>query len=79
MITPIKTLTINQICERKDDLLVSNEDIKKLSKYSREQAIDEFRERIKTWCSVTFVGCETVILSTAELDKLAEQTKGGVK
>ena len=76
MITPIRTLTIEQICERKDDLLVSNEDIKKLSKHVKEQAIDEFKERIKVWCSVPFVGCETVILSIAELDKLAENMKG---
>ena len=30
MITPIKTMTINQIVERKDDLLMSDDDIKEI-------------------------------------------------
>ena len=33
MITPIKTMTINQIMERKDDLLVSVDDIKEIADY----------------------------------------------
>ena len=45
----------------------------------RAKVIDEFAEKIKVWYSVPFVGCETVILSIAELDKLAEQMKGGVE
>ena len=47
MITPIRALTIEQICERKDDLLVSNDDIHKLAKHVKEQAIDEFAERLQ--------------------------------
>lgn len=35
MITPIGTLNINQIAERKDDLLVSSEDIKAVAKNER--------------------------------------------
>ena len=41
MITPIRALTIEQICERKEDLLVSNDDIHKLAKHVKEQASDE--------------------------------------
>ena len=44
MITPIGTLNINQIAERKDDLLVSSEDIKALARNVRNTAIDKFVE-----------------------------------
>lgn len=47
MITPIKTMTINQIVERKDDLLMSDDDIKEMAKNIRTKAIDEFAERLK--------------------------------
>lgn len=69
MITPIRTLTIAQICERKEDLLVSSEDIKKLSKHVKERTIDEFAERAKS-----------VLESYHEqrwIDEIAEQMKGG--
>lgn len=45
MITPIGTLNINQIAERKDDLLVSVDDIKELARNERNSAICEFAER----------------------------------
>ena len=48
MITPIRALTIEQICERKDDLLTSSDDIKKVAKYAREKAVDEFAEKLNT-------------------------------
>ena len=44
MITPIKTMTINQIIERKDDLLVSVNDIKEMAKNEKNKAIDDFAE-----------------------------------
>lgn len=47
MITPIKTMTINQIVERKDDLLMSSDDIKKLARNERKKAIEEFAEKLK--------------------------------
>ena len=47
MITPIGTLNINQICERKDDLLVSSEDIKALARNERNKAIDDVFEFLK--------------------------------
>lgn len=47
MITPIKTMTVNQIAERKDDLLMSSKDIEELAKNVREKVIDKFAERMK--------------------------------
>ena len=47
MITPIKKITINQIVERKDDLLMSKDDIKEMAKNIRAKAIDEFAELMK--------------------------------
>ena len=46
MITPIRTLTINQICDRKDDLLVSCNDIKEVTEHVRKKVIDEFRKKL---------------------------------
>ena len=46
MITPIKTMTINQIMERKDDLLVSVDDIKEIAKNERNKGIDDSVEKI---------------------------------
>ena len=46
MITPIRIMTINQIMKRKDDLLVSVDDIKELAKEERNKAIDDFRDKI---------------------------------
>ncbi len=74
MITPIRTLTINQICERKDDLLVSNDDIHKLAKHVKEQAIDEFSQRCKE-----HIFCQTFGLKTRNIDEIAEQMKGGAE
>ena len=48
MITPIRTMTIDQICERKDDLLIGSDDIKELAKNERNKAIDEFVEKLAT-------------------------------
>lgn len=47
MITPIGTMTINQICERTGDLLVSADDVQEIAKKARERAIKEFAERMK--------------------------------
>lgn len=46
MITPIRTLTINQICDRKDDLLVSGNDIKEVTEHVRKKAIDDFTRKV---------------------------------
>jgi hypothetical protein len=57
MITPIRTMTIEQICERKDDLLICSDDVKDLARNERNKAIDEFAEAFiyKAICS----GCST--------------------
>ena len=44
MITPIQTMTIDQICNRQDDLLVSVDDIREVAKRERNKAIDDFAE-----------------------------------
>ena len=41
MITPIKTMTINQIIERQDDLLVSLDDVKAIAKNEREKVLNK--------------------------------------
>ena len=48
MITPIRALTIQQICERKNDLLMSDDDIKELARNARNKAIDECHMKAKT-------------------------------
>ena len=46
MITPIRTMTISQICDRKDDLLVSGDDLRKMAVRERRNAIDDFVQRL---------------------------------
>lgn len=46
MITPIRTMTISQICDRKDDLLVSGNDIREVAVHERRKAIDEFTQKL---------------------------------
>lgn len=47
MITPIRTMTIGQIIERPDDLLVGKEDLDRLGQGTREKAIDRMVEGIR--------------------------------
>lgn len=80
MITPIRALTIEQICERKDDLLISNDDIHKLAKHVKEQAIDEFAERLlentpRNWAGGLELGGLTCYLSANKVMEIAEQMK----
>lgn len=46
MITPIRAMTISQICDRKDDLLVSADDIRKMAARERSNAIDDFAKKL---------------------------------
>jgi hypothetical protein len=78
MITPVRTMTINQIVERKDELLMSDDDIKELAKNERAKAIDEFAEEVrKAYTSMKSVS--DVERSTANTIVLgiAEKLKGG--
>ena len=73
MITPIGTLNINQIAERKDDLLVSSEDIKAVAKNERNKAIDETIEKMKDWVRAVN---GLSILDIREIDEIAEEMRG---
>lgn len=42
MITPIKIMTIDEIVQRNNDMLMSVEDMKDLAIHERNSAIDEF-------------------------------------
>lgn len=83
MITPIKTLRINEICERKDDLLVSVEDIKQIAANEKEKTIDEFSKKIKTFINesmiprVTEKECYLALLELLDddIDKIANEMK----
>lgn len=81
MITPIGTLNINQIAERKDDLLMSDDDIKELAKNVRAKAIDEFTKEIVA--EYDNDACPNVTdyldykISIRDLHKIADQLKGG--
>mgnify|MGYP000022585142 FL=1 len=72
MITPIQTMTIDQICNRQDDLLVSVDDIREVAKRERNKAIDDFAETCKQ-----DVMCQTFGLHPRNIDEIAEQLKGG--
>lgn len=47
MIRPIITMTVNELAERKFDMLMSADDIKEMNKNIRNKAIDEFAKRLK--------------------------------
>ena len=72
MITPIGTLNINQIAERKDDLLVSSDDIKELARNERNKVIDEFISELHK------IG-EHREFDWEDIYKLADQLKGGAE
>lgn len=75
MITPIRALSINDICKRENDLLVSADDIKELAKNERNKAIDEFAEKLSDECfeqSMTVVFENRVKADVLTLDGLTE-------
>lgn len=72
---PVRTMTINQIVERKDDLLMSADDIKELARNERTKAIDEFAEALRLKCIEDTYN--DVHLS--QVFKIAEQMKGGAE
>lgn len=87
MITPIKTMTINQIAEREDDLLMSEDDIEGMVKHVRIKAIDEFAEKLKDslihnyrqFLTVDTDGFEWLTTDAVgtHIDEIAEQMKAG--
>ena len=86
MITPIGTLNINQIAERKDDLLVSVDDIKMIASKEREKAVDEFAERLSNKDNIVKFDIDEVMSSgnfdyncdclRRYIDKIAEEMRG---
>lgn len=93
MITPIGAMSINHICERTGDLLVSADDVQEIARKARERAIREFAERIKSshdaysWCcadgSMEYCNgdhCESCMDDFKEkIDKIAEQMIADMK
>ena len=71
MITPIRTMTINQIVERKDELLMSDADIKELARNERAKVLDEFAKRLKNDSMLTMGG-----LRKCDIDRIAEEMRG---
>lgn len=45
-------MKINDICQRKDDLLMSADDIEEIAKNVRAKAIDEFADRLAKYLNV---------------------------
>ena len=78
MITPVRTMTINQIEERKDDLLVSDADIREIARNVRNKAIDEFVNLVNE-CSGYTPNCieHDLSLTVYTIHQIAEQLKGG--
>lgn len=76
MITPIKTMTINQIVERKDDLLMSDDDIKELARNVRNKAIDDFISRLEKHTQENWIDHQEYGITWADIEQIAEQLKG---
>ncbi len=86
MITPIKSLTVNEVWEREEDLLVSNDDIKELTRDERTKAIDDFAEQLRidcraNTCKVTINGMKNVDILTLDsamdvITDVAKRMKG---
>ena len=74
MITPVRTLKVGVLCDRKDDLLVSVDDIKMIASKEREKVIDEFAEEVmKRFTELelkdslaTVTDCKTILRDVAE-------------
>lgn len=78
MITPIKSLTIQQICERKDDLLMSEYDIEELvrnTKHKKNKVIDDFIIAYAKYCKDAYGSVSEAEIR--DMKRVAEQLKGG--
>lgn len=80
MITPIRTMKINDICQRKDDLLMSADDIEEIAKNVRAKAIDEFAKKLKKKYPLMENGLFSINdMLRKTIDDIAEQMKAGVE
>lgn len=68
MITPIREMTINQIMKRKDDLLVSGDDINEIATNVRNKVIDNFVEKAEEVLGAEYddIYCKETIREIAE-------------
>ena len=72
MITPIREMTINQIMKRKDDLLVSGNDINEIAANVRNKTIDDFAKEVMNQIvdsrhqHLTVTDCKIILRETAE-------------
>lgn len=71
MITPIRALSINDICKRENDLLVSADDIKELAKNERNKAIDDFFNELQKYEETD----DWLRLKMSSIYEIAEQLK----
>lgn len=79
MITPIKTMTINQIAERKNDLLMSDDDIKELARNVRNKAIDKFISRLEKHTQENWIDHQEYGITWADIEQIAKELKGGAE
>lgn len=79
MITPIRTMTIDQIMDRPDDLLIGRTDLSRLDKGTKNKVIDEFVTRLKAKASEgksTMISKDWGIISISQIEEIANQMKG---
>ena len=79
MITPIRTMTIDQITERPDDLLVGKEDLDRLGQGTKNKVIAEFVSRLKAKAlegKSTMINEDWGIVSISQIEEIANQMKG---
>ena len=76
MITPIREMTINQIMKRKDDLLVSGDDINEIATNVRNKTIDDFVERLSRKIKTEIDDCADEL---KWIDEISEQLKDKTK
>lgn len=79
MITPIRTMTIDQIIDRPDDLLIGRTDLSRLDKGTKNKVIDEFVTRLKAKASEgksTMISKDWGIISISQIEEIANQMKG---
>ena len=72
MITPIREMTINQIMKRKDDLLVSVNDINEIADNVRKKTIDNVFDFLKNHRDKKYM---KVNLDDLDIKKYKEQLK----
>lgn len=76
MIRPIMTMTINELAERKCDMLMSADDIKEMNKNVRNKSIDEFVSRLEKHTQENWVDHQEYGITWSDIEKITEEMKG---